>query len=234
MSTPASSTLASDAAACDDGMVTGPIRVLMVDDHPLIRDGVRAALAGTDRIEIVGEAATVAEALDRVAALDPQVALLDVQLPDGSGADLCARLRESMASLKCLMLTSFDDSDTLFAAIQAGASGYLLKHSRPERLIEAIERVAAGDAVIDETLTYRLVEGIRSPQPTDDPLIASLTPLERSILRHLASGLTNKQIAAEMYLSTATVKNYVSSILRKLGVARRTEAAVFATRLGEL
>jgi two-component system, NarL family, response regulator DevR len=215
-------------------VTTGTIRVFLVDDHPLIRDGVSAALSAHPHIEVVGEAATVAEALSRVGAVRPDVALLDVQLPDGRGVELCASLRERHPQVACLILTSSDDKDTLFEAIQAGAAGYLLKHARSDRLVEAIERVARGESFIDESLTPQLIEGMRSPTPAADTRISALTPLERLILKHLAAGLTNKQIAAEVHVSTATVKNYVSSILRKLNMSRRTEAAVLAARLGEI
>lgn len=215
------------------GVATGTIRVFLVDDHPLIRDGVSAALSACPNITVVGEAGSVAEALARVDAVQPDVALLDVQLPDGDGVELCAQLRDRCPGLECLILTSFDDKDTLFEAIQAGAAGYLLKHARSERLVEAIEQVARGESLIDESLTHQLIENVRAPKPTIDPAISMFTPLERSILKHLAVGLTNKQIAAEVHVSTATVKNYVSSILRKLNMSRRTEAAVFAARLGD-
>lgn len=216
------------------GVAARTVRVFLVDDHPLIRDGIGAALSAHPTIDVVGEAGTVAAALATLPSTRPDVALLDVQLPDGRGVELCARLRAEHPDVACLILTSFDDKDTLFESIQAGAAGYLLKNVRSERLIEAIERVARGESVIDQTLTRDLFDNVRAPASPAEAKLSGLTPLERTILTHLAAGLTNKQIAAEVHVSTATVKNYVSSILRKLNLSRRTEAAVFAARLGEI
>lgn len=211
-----------------------PIRVFLVDDHPMVREGVRALLGTSDVIEVVGEAGSVIDALTRIAAVRPDVALLDVQLPDGGGVDLCATIRERFPEIACLMLTSFGDDEILFEAIRAGAAGFLLKHVRPQGLIEAIEMVHRGESCIDSSLTQRLLDHVRQPAAEPDHHLASLTPLEREILKHIAQGLTNKEIAPLVHVSPATVKNYVSSILRKLNLTRRTEAAVYAMRLGEV
>lgn len=207
-----------------------PIKVFLLDDHEVVREGVRQLLESTDRIVVVGEAATCEEALLRVPAVSPDVCVLDVQLPDGSGVEVCRDIRSNYPHIGCLMLTSFSDDEALFQSVLAGAAGYVLKQIRGNDLIGAVERVAAGESLIDPALTGRLLERLRSPQPPEDPRIASLTRLERSILDLLAEGLTNRQIADRVHLAEKTVKNYISSILSKLGMSRRTEAAVFAVR----
>ena len=207
------------------------IRVFLLDDHEVVRRGVRELLESADDVEVVGEAATAADALQRVPATLPDVAVLDVRLPDGTGIEVCRDLRSSMPDLKCLMLTSFNDDEALFDAIIAGASGYILKEVRGSDLLESIRRVAAGESLLDPVVTARVLERLRHP-PTD-PRMASLTPQESVILGHLADGLTNRQIAAEMFLAEKTVKNYVSNLLAKLGMNHRTQAAVYAARLAE-
>ena len=207
-----------------------PIKVFLIDDHEIVREGVRLLLESSDRIEVVGEAATCEEALLRVPAVSPDICVLDVQLPDGSGVEVCRDIRSANPNIRCLMLTSFSDDEALFQSIIAGASGYVLKQIRGNDLIGAVERVAAGESLIDPAMTGRLLERLRSPHPTQDPRLASLTRLERTILDLLAEGLTNKQIAERVHLAEKTVKNYISSILSKLGMSRRTEAAVFAVR----
>ena len=207
-----------------------PIKVFLLDDHEIVREGVRLLLESSDRIEVVGEAATCEEALLRVPAVSPDICVLDVQLPDGSGVEVCRDIRSANPNIRCLMLTSFSDDEALFQSIIAGASGYVLKQIRGNDLIGAVERVAAGESLIDPAMTGRLLERLRSPHPTQDRRLASLTRLERTILDLLAEGLTNKQIAERVHLAEKTVKNYISSILSKLGMSRRTEAAVFAVR----
>jgi two-component system response regulator DevR len=207
------------------------IRVFLLDDHEVVRRGVRELLESATDLEVVGEAGTVAEALRRVPATSPHVAILDVRLPDGTGIEVCRDLRASMPDLKCLMLTSFNDDEALFDAIMAGASGYVLKEVRGSDLIESVRRVAAGQSLLDPIVTARVLERLRNPP--QDALAASLTPQESVILGHLADGLTNRQIAETMFLAEKTVKNYVSNLLAKLGMSHRTQAAVYAVRLAE-
>lgn len=209
------------------------IRVFLMDDHEVVREGVRLLLEGSGSIEVVGEAATCAEALTRIPAARPDVAILDVQLPDGSGVEVCRDIRNDHPEIACLMLTSFSDEEALFQSIMAGAAGYVLKQIRGNDLAATVRRVAAGESLIDPAVTGRLLERLRRPEPDEDPRIASLTKLERTILDHVAEGKTNRQIANEVHLAEKTVKNYVSSILMKLGMSRRTEAAVFAVRAAE-
>lgn len=207
------------------------IRVFLLDDHEIVRRGLRELLESAG-LEVVGEASTAEEALRRVPAVSPDVAVLDVRLPDGDGVEVCRELRNRDPELPCLMLTSFSDDEALFDAIMAGASGYVLKQIRGDDLVDAITRVAAGESLLDPTATTRLLERIRRGGP-DDEKIAQLTDQERRILELLAEGLTNRQIADRMYLAEKTVKNYVSNLLTKMGMRRRTEAAVYAARLSE-
>jgi two-component system response regulator DevR len=207
-------------------------RLFLLDDHEIVRRGIRELLEVEDDLEIVGEASTVEEALARVPATRPDVALLDVRLPDGSGVEACRDLRAANPDLRCIMLTSYADDEALFDAIMAGASGYVLKQVRGAELIEGIRRVAAGQSLLDPALTARVLERLRRA-PEEDERFASLSEQERRILALLADGLTNRQIAAEMYLAEKTVKNYVSNLLGKMGMQRRTEAAVYAARMAE-
>ena len=207
------------------------ISVFLVDDHEVVRRGVRELLESADDIEVVGEAGTAAQALARVPASVPDVAVLDVRLPDGTGIEVCRDLRSMFPDLKCLMLTSFNDDEALFDAIMAGASGYVLKEVRGSDLIESVRRVASGQSLLDPVVVARVVERLRNPPR--DALTASLTPQEAAILGHLADGLTNRQIAEQMILAEKTVKNYVSNLLSKLGMHHRTQAAVYAARLAE-
>ena len=207
------------------------VRVFLLDDHEVVRRGLSDLLTGAG-LSVVGEASTVAEALARIPAVAPEVAVLDVQLPDGSGVEVCRDLRDRMPDLRCLMLTSFSDDEALFDAVMAGAVGYVLKDIRGNDLVAAIERVAAGESLLDPVATARLVERFRTPDPRDE-LVAQLTPQETRLLGLLAEGLTNRAIAEQMYLSEKTVKNYVSNLLAKMGMSRRTEAAVYAARLDE-
>jgi DNA-binding NarL/FixJ family response regulator len=207
----------------------GAIRVFLLDDHEIVRRGVRELLDAEDDIEVVGEADTAERALARVPAVQPDVAILDVRLPDGDGIEVCRELR-SMSDIACLMLTSFSDDEALLQAVVAGASGYLLKQLRGTDIVDAVRRVAGGESLLDPTLTARVADRLRDP-PAEDARLARLTGQERRILVLIADGLTNRQIGAEMHLAEKTVKNYVSNLLAKLGMERRTQAAVFAARL---
>ncbi|MCU1393062.1 MAG: LuxR family transcriptional regulator [Ilumatobacteraceae bacterium] len=205
------------------------IRVFLLDDHEVVRRGVRELLESAGDLEVVGEAGTAAEALQRVPATKPDVAILDVRLPDGTGIEVCRDLRSMMPDLKCLMLTSFNDDEALFDAIMAGAAGYVLKEVRGADLIQSVRRVAEGQSLLDPLVTSRVLDRLRNPPR--DSLTASLTPQESTILSHLADGMTNREIAAAMFLAEKTVKNYVSNLLAKLGMSHRTQAAVYAARL---
>jgi len=213
-------------------MIVMTIRVFLLDDHEIVRRGVRELLEADGDIEVVGEAGTVAEAFDRILLAEPDVALLDVQLPDGSGVEVCRDVRSARPELACLMLTSFSDDEALFEAIMAGASGYLLKQVRGSDIVDAVRRAAAGQSLLDPALTARVVERLRRGPEVDERL-RHLTGQERKILSLLADGLTNRQIADQLFLAEKTVKNYVSNLLSKMGMSRRTEAAVYAARLDE-
>ena len=205
------------------------IRVFLLDDHEVVRRGVRELLEAEDDIEVVGEASTAAEALARVPAARPDVAVLDVRLPDGDGVSVCRDLRSSDPELKCLMLTSFADDEALFGAIMAGAAGYVLKQIRGSDLVGAVRTVAGGGSLLDPRATAAVLERMRAPK-APDPL-AALTDQERRILELIGEGLTNREIGARMFLAEKTVKNYVSNLLSKLGLDRRTQAAVLATEV---
>lgn len=209
--------------------VPEPITVFLMDDHEVVRQGVRALLESSGQIEVVGEASTAAEALARIPAVRPDVAVLDVRVPDGNGIEVCREIR-SQVGTACLMLTSYSDDEALFEAIMAGAAGYVLKQIRGSELVSAVTRVGAGESLLDPAITHKVLERLRTPSETDERL-ARLSDQERRILALIAEGLTNRQIAAQMHLAEKTVKNYVSNLLSKLGMERRTEAAVFATKL---
>ena len=206
------------------------IKVYLLDDHEVVRRGIRQLLEDTGEIEVVGESGLAAEAAARIPALRPDVAVLDARLPDGSGIDVCRDVRSVDPSINALILTSYDDDEALFAAILAGAAGYVLKQIGGQDLIETVRRVAAGQSLIDPKLTARVLERLRGGDKTPDEL-AELTEREREILGLIAEGLTNRQIGERLFLAEKTVKNYVSSILSKLGLERRTQAAVLASRL---
>jgi len=208
------------------------IRVFLLDDHEVVRRGVRELLEAEGDIEVVGEAGTAEEALGRIPATSPDVAVLDVRLPDGSGVEVCRDVRSQRPELACIMLTSFADDEALFEAIMAGAAGYVLKQVRGGELVDVIRRVAAGQSLLDPNVTARVLERLRQGSEEDERL-RDLTEQERKILRLLADGKTNRQIAGELYLAEKTVKNYVSNLLAKMGMSRRTEAAVYAARLAE-
>jgi two-component system, NarL family, response regulator DevR len=213
-----------------DSLADQTIRVFILDDHELVRRGLADLLSSVGDITIVGEAATAAEALRRIPAARPTVALLDARLPDGSGIDVCRDIRSSCPDVSCVILTSFDDEDALFAAVMAGASGYLLKQIRGSNLIEGIRHVASGRSLLDPAMTHKLLERLRRP-PERDPLESSLTDRERQILGLIADGYTNRQIGEQLFLAEKTVKNYVSALLAKLGMQRRTQAAVYGASL---
>ncbi|WP_432476211.1 response regulator [Nocardioides sp. GXQ0305] len=205
------------------------IRVFLLDDHEVVRRGLRQLLEDAD-IEVVGESGLAAEATSRIPALRPDVAVLDARLPDGSGIDVCRDVRSVDPTIRALILTSYDDDEALFAAILAGASGYVLKQIGGHDLVDTIHRVAAGQSLIDPALTARVLERVRHGEQAPAEL-AALTDREREILGLIAEGLTNRQIGEQLFLAEKTVKNYVSSILAKLGLERRTQAAVLASRL---
>jgi len=213
-----------------DGAV--PIRVFLLDDHEVVRRGVRDLLEAEGDIEVVGEAGTAAEALGRILATAPDVAVLDVQLGDGSGVEVCRDVRSARPDMACIMLTSFADDEALFQSIMAGAAGYVLKQIKGTDLVDAVRRAAAGESLLDPRATARVLERIRRG-PEEDERLRALTPQEARILDLLAEGRTNRQIAEEMFLAEKTVKNYVSNLLSKMGMSRRTEAAVYAARLAE-
>ena len=208
------------------------ISVFLLDDHEIVRRGIAQLLTAEDDIEVVGEAGTAAQALARMPALRPDVAILDVRLPDGDGVTVCRDVRSAITPPPaCLMLTSYSDDEALFGAIMAGASGYLLKQVTGTDLVGAVRALAAGGSLLDPRATQLVLERLRKGAEPEDPRFASLSPQEKRILELIADGLTNRQIGAEMYLAEKTVKNYVSSLLHKLGMSRRTEAAVYATEL---
>lgn len=210
--------------------MNGP-RVFLLDDHEIVRRGIREMLEDAGDLRVVGEASTAEEALRRIPAVSPDVAVLDARLGDGSGIDVCREIRSAHPEIGCLILTSYDDDDALFSAIMAGAAGYLLKQIRGTDLVGGIREIAAGRSLLDPAVTQRVLTRLREGS-TGDPKLATLGVREREILRLVAEGLTNRQIAGRIHLSEKTVKNYVSSILVKLGLTSRTQAAVFATRLG--
>jgi len=209
-------------------------RVFLLDDHELVRRGVRDLVSAEDDIIVVGEAATGEEALERIPATKPDVAVLDVRLGEGgsgsTGVEVCREVRSAHPEVACVMLTSYADDEALFASIMAGAAGYVLKQIRGSDLVTAIRRVAAGESLLDPVVTARVLDRLRAP--VSDPL-AGLTPQERRILDLITEGMTNRQIGEEMFLAEKTVKNYVSHLLAKLGMERRTEAAAYAATLAE-
>ena len=207
-----------------------PIRVYLLDDHEVVRQGLKALLEGAGGIEVVGESGSAVEAAARIPATKPDVAVLDARLPDGSGIEVCRTVRGVDDTIQALILTSYDDDEALFAAIMAGAAGYVLKEIRGNDLVDGIRRVASGQSLIDPALTAKVLERVRKG-PSVAPELAELTDQERKLLSLIAEGLTNRQIGEQMFLAEKTVKNYVSSILAKLGLERRTQAAVLASKL---
>ncbi|WP_327696149.1 MULTISPECIES: response regulator transcription factor [unclassified Streptomyces] len=212
---------------------TGKITVFLLDDHEVVRRGVRELLSVEDDIEVVGEAGTAAEALARIPATRPDVAVLDVRLPDGSGVEVCREIRSQDAGVKCLMLTSFADDEALFDAIMAGASGYVLKAIRGHELLAAVRDVAAGRSLLDPVATARVMERLRDGgnAAKGDERLANLTEQERRILDLIGEGLTNREIGERLHLAEKTIKNYVSGLLSKLGMQRRSQAAAYVARM---
>jgi DNA-binding NarL/FixJ family response regulator len=206
-----------------------PIRVFLLDDHEIVRRGIRDLLEAEDDLEVVGEAGTAEEAIGRIPATRPDVAVLDVRLPDGDGIEVCREVRDKVDGLACLMLTSFADDEAVYAAIMAGASGYVLKQVRGNDLVDAVRRVGRGESLLDPAVTARVLDRLR--HRTDHDELAGLTDQEKRLLDLIAEGLTNRQIGERMFLAEKTVKNYVSSLLAKLGMQRRTQVAVLATEL---
>jgi two-component system response regulator DevR len=214
----------TDAETTDE-----PIRVFLLDDHEVVRRGLRDLLEADGDIVVVGESGLAQEAARRIPALRPHVAVLDGRLPDGSGIDVCREVRSAHPEIAALILTSYDDDEALFSAIMAGAAGYVLKQIRGNDLVDAVRRVAAGQSLLDPAVTARVLDRLRAG-PEEDKALAPLTDQERRILELIGEGLTNRQIAERMFLAEKTVKNYVSSMLGKLGMERRTQAAVFAVK----
>ncbi len=206
------------------------MRIVVVDDHEIVRQGLKALLEAEEDFSVVGEAGSVAEAVRRVGYESPDVVVMDVRLPDGSGVEACREIRSRWPSVKVLMLTSYADEEALMSAIVAGASGYVLKRIDSHDLVNNLRKVAAGESLLDGEMTDRLFRKLRGDEP-DDPLLARLTPQERKILDHIAEGLTNREISEQMFLAEKTVKNYVSNLLAKLEMSRRSEAAAYAARL---
>ena len=214
-----------------DAEPTPKIRVFLLDDHEIVRRGLRELLESEGDIEVVGESGLAQEATRRIPALRPDVAVLDARLPDGSGIDVCRDIRSEFPAIKCLILTSYDDDEALFAAIMAGAAGYVLKQIVGNDLLDVVRKVADGQSLLDPAVTQRVLDRLRDGGASEPAELRSLTPQERRILELVAEGLTNRQIGEQLFLAEKTVKNYVTSILTKLGLERRTQAAVLASKL---
>jgi two-component system response regulator DevR len=213
------------------GAVRTPVRVFLLDDHEVVRRGLRDLLEDSGGIEVVGEAGRADEALRRIPAVRPNVAVLDVQLPDGSGIEVCREIRSSMPSVNCLILTSYDDDEALFAAIMAGAAGYVLKQIRGTDLVDAVHRVAQGQSLLDPAVTATVLTRLREGPPATDPRWDALSDRERAVLALITDGLSNREIGARLYLAEKTVKNHVSRLLAKLQMQRRTQIAVFGVAM---
>jgi two-component system, NarL family, response regulator DevR len=206
------------------------MRILLVDDHEIVRKGIRSLLEAEPDLEVVGEAGTAGEALRRVGFDSPDVVVLDVRLPDGSGVEACRDIRSAFPDVKVLMLTSFADEDALMSAILAGASGYLLKRIDSAALLDGLRRIGHGESLIDQEMVAKLFSALRGGTRSSDPLLEKLSEQERRVLELITTGLTNREIAEEMFLAEKTIKNYVSNLLTKLGMSRRSEAAAYAAR----
>jgi DNA-binding NarL/FixJ family response regulator len=215
-----------------DGGGQGQISVFLVDDHEVVRRGLAALLTAEADIDVIGEAGTMASALARMPALRPDVAVLDVRLPDGDGVEVCREIRSSLPGTACLILTSYGDDRALLGAITAGAAGYVLKQTCGEDLVSAVRTVAAGHSTLDPHATARVMQRLRDRVAAADPLSA-LSDQEKRVLELIGEGLTNRQIAERMFLAEKTAKNYVSAVLTKLGMQRRAQAAAFVTRLAD-
>jgi DNA-binding NarL/FixJ family response regulator len=216
--------------AADAGTSPRQIGVFLLDDHEIVRRGVRELLETEPDITVIGEAGTAESALARIPALRPDVAVLDVRLPDGDGVTVCRDIRSKLPGTACLMLTSFGDDEALFDAIMAGAAGYVLKQIRGADLVGAVRTVAAGGSLLDPEAASRVMQRLRDQAGASDPL-AALTAQERKILELIGEGLTNRQIGERMYLAEKTIKNYVSAVFAKLGMERRSQAAAYAARM---
>jgi two-component system, NarL family, response regulator DevR len=207
------------------------VRVFLLDDHEVVRRGLRDLLEQSGDIEVVGEAGRADEALRRIPAVRPDVAVLDARLPDGSGIEVCRDIRSSLPSVACLVLTSYDDDEALFAAIMAGAAGYVLKQIRGTDLVDAVHRVAKGQSLLDPAVTANVLTRLREGPPAADPRFEALSDRERAVLALIADGLSNREIGARLYLAEKTVKNHVSRLLAKLQMERRTQIAVFGATM---
>jgi len=207
------------------------MKILLVDDHEVVRKGIAALLGAQDDMEVVGEASTADESVRRVGYDDPDVVVMDLRLPDGSGVEACREIRSRFPDVKVVILTSYADEEALMAAILAGASGYLLKRIDADSLVEGIRKVGAGESLLDGEMTDRLFARLRGESPEEDPKLARLTDQERKVLDLIAEGLTNREIADRLFLAEKTIKNYVSNLLAKLEMSRRSEAAAYAARL---
>ncbi len=213
-------------------MLTMVVRIFLLDDHEIVRTGLRSLLEIEEDIVVVGEAGTVEEALGRIPAVRPDLAVLDVRVPDGSGMQVCREVRARHPEIACVMLTSYASDEALVAAVMAGAAGYILKQVGGSDLVDKLRRAAAGESLFDAVATQRALERIAIGRPEDSQL-ASLTPQQRRILTYIAEGMTNRQIGEAMFLAEKTVKNYVSNLLPKIGMERRAQAASYAARLKE-
>jgi two-component system response regulator DevR len=218
-----------DDDQCNDGAPA--VRVFLLDDHEVVRRGLRDLLEQSGDVEVVGEAGRADEALRRIPAVRPDVAVLDARLPDGSGIEVCREVRSSMPSVACLILTSYDDDEALFAAIMAGAAGYVLKQIRGTDLVDAVRRVARGQSLLDPAVTANVLTRLREGPPASDPRFEVLSDRERAVLALIADGLSNREIGARLYLAEKTVKNHVSRLLAKLQMERRTQIAVFGATM---
>jgi DNA-binding NarL/FixJ family response regulator len=208
------------------------IRVFLLDDHEMVRRGLKDLFDAHEDIDVVGESGSAKDAEARIPALRPHVALLDGRLPDGSGVEVCRAIRSVDPSINAIILTSYDDDEALFAAIMAGASGYILKQIIGIDLVDVVRKVADGQSLLDPSVTQRVLERVRTGGSPDEPVeLQTLTPQERRILELITEGMTNRQIGEQLFLAEKTVKNYVTSILSKLGMQRRTQAAVLASKL---
>ncbi len=211
-------------------MAEPQVRVMLVDDHEVVREGLRTLIGRHKEMLVVGEAGTTAEAIETAAKSKPDVLVMDVRLPDGSGVEACRTIREARPETKVIMLTSYADDEALFASIVAGAAGYLLKQTRGQAVIDAISAVAQGRSLLDPDVTGKVLERVRRGHDEEDPAFGSLTDQERKVLEQLAEGKTNREIGEVLFLSEKTVKNYVSRILDKLGLSRRAEAAAYMAK----
>ena len=210
-------------------MTSEKTRILLCDDHEVVREGLRGLIARQEGMTVVGEAGTVGEVVEAAARTKPDVVIMDVRLPDGSGVEACRTIREARPETKVIMLTSYADDEALFASIIAGASGYLLKQTRGQAVVDAVILVASGRSLLDPDVTGKVLERVRQGRG-DDPALGSLTEQERKVLAGLAEGHTNREISEKLFLSEKTVKNYVSRILDKLGLSRRAEAAAYVAK----